>query len=68
MGTLASWRYCASMTWDTMVVAHATMAWGLSMPLMDLATPMLPPLACGPTMGPQHLPSTLTYALLTFLE
>jgi hypothetical protein len=56
------------MTWDTMVVAHATMAWGLSMPLMDLATPMLPPLACGPTMGPQHLPSTLTYALLTFLE
>jgi hypothetical protein len=42
MDTLANRSYCASGTWDAMVVAHATMAWGLSMPPMDLATPMLP--------------------------
>jgi hypothetical protein len=53
---------CAQVAWDAMVVAHATMAWGLPMP---------PPLTCGPTVRPQHLPWKrifLTYGLLTFSE
>jgi hypothetical protein len=47
----------AQAAWDAMVVAHATMAWGLPMP---------PPLA-----WPQHLlwkRIFLTYGLLTFSE
>ena len=53
---------CAQAAWDAMVVAHATMAWGLAMP---------PPLACGSTPRPQHLPWKrifLTYGLLIFSE